>query len=248
MTPSDQGQTLEFKKIGESTWPVEMRGGTMRSIRRARDLRKAALVSLVAMAAVCPPVVPSAQAVTGYAPANAAAYADKWAKNANTGTYIAYSDDCTNFVSQALKAGGYKQVGSFSASGWPDTSTAHWWVYLPSAPSPIQYNSNTWSVATELRNFLLHTGKPPIKPVGSVPGSTTRQLSGIKQGDLLWYDWNNTGVSHVTIQVGNGTDPDKGYVGNYIDEHTSNRYHAFWSLYPYNSQWKTTKIYLYTFQ
>ena len=33
------------------------------------------------------------------------------------------------------------------------------------------------------------------------------------------------------------------WYGNYVDEHTNYRYHAFWSLKPYNSFWSTTTIY-----
>lgn len=51
---------------------------------------------------------------------------------------------------------------------------------------------------------------------------------------------------HVAIQTGYGVDPTYGWTGNYVDAHTTNHYHAFWSLYPYNSQWRTTTIYLMT--
>lgn len=47
-------------------------------------------------------------------------YAEKYAWNANTGQYAYYKgEDCTNFVSQILEAGGVSQVSSASEnSGW----------------------------------------------------------------------------------------------------------------------------------
>ena len=34
-----------------------------------------------------------------------------------------------------------------------------------------------------------------------------------------------------------------GYYGNLVDEHTTNRKNAFWTLRPYNVYWQTTTIY-----
>ena len=64
-------------------------------------------------------------------------------------------------------------------------------------------------------------------------------------GDVLFFNWGQgEGLSHAVIQVGIGTDPNlypnQVWYGNYIDEHTNNRKHAFWSLKPYNADWKTT--------
>lgn len=44
-------------------------------------------------------------------------------------------------------------------------------------------------------------------------------------------DW----ISHDAIQVGWGTDPSTGWVGNLVDAHATDHYHAIWHLRPYNA-------------
>jgi hypothetical protein len=63
-------------------------------------------------------------------------------------------------------------------------------------------------------------------------------------GDVLFYDWGDgAGISHSAIQVGIGLDSASGFSGNYVDYHTTDSYHHFWSLLPYNSRWASTTIY-----
>lgn len=57
-------------------------------------------------------------------------------------------------------------------------------------------------------------------------------------GDALFYDWQNDGL--IRIQVGSGPDPNSGWWGDYVDQHTTDRYHAFWSLKPYNANYMST--------
>ena len=76
-------------------------------------------------------------------------------------------------------------------------------------------------------------------------GLNTFTTSGLAKGDLLFYDWQGDGIiDHVGIQVGHGTDPDSGLFGDYTDQHSTNRFHSFWSLKPYNLQRGMTVIYL----
>jgi hypothetical protein len=183
-----------------------------------------------------------------YSGPNAAAYANRWATTDNTAQYPVYSSDCTNFVSQAVYAGGYpfrnknqNQVdawyGYYQAVGNPNIGAVQW------------ESSVSWINVVAFHNFLL-VDYPGGVAEGTAPGSSTNYYTpnSVVTGDVLFFDWGQgEGLSHAVIQVGIGDDPNlepsQVWYGNYIDEHTSNRYHAFWSLKPYNADWKTTTIY-----
>jgi len=120
---------------------------------------------------------------------------------------------------------------------------------VPGGRSPAWIWSNSWVNVVDYYDFLV-ADNPGGIPDGDAPGSSTNYYTpnAIVTGDALFYDWGQgEGMSHATIQVGIGTDPNlypnQVWYGNYIDEHTSNRYHAFWSLKPYNAFWSTTTIY-----
>jgi hypothetical protein len=101
-------------------------------------------------------------------------------------------------------------------------------------------------VAQDLYNFLILD-----YPGGYLEGSARSDAQqraaftpdAVVTGDLLFYDWDSNGsIDHVGIQTGWGVDPDSGWYGNYQDQHSNDRYHAFWSLRPYNSRWSSTTI------
>lgn len=89
---------------------------------------------------------------SAYNPADAAAYADQWVNGSNP-NYPAFSDDCTNFVSQALFAGAHSWVGPVPPgvpSGTQVDDDAQWWVDAVANPFGYTYS---WSVADDLWNF-----------------------------------------------------------------------------------------------
>ena len=150
------------------------------------------------------------------------------------------ADDCTNFVSQALYWGYLPEVGGSS-----QTDLNQWWYNLNN-----QTWSNTWTVAPDLRTFLLNRyandiftvyGTSLSPTIGVYPPNPT-----VNVGDPLFYDWDYTSApnqfTHATIIVAYGTDPTSGWVGALVDSHSTNRYHAIWTLAPYNSQYLTTEI------
>jgi len=47
---------------------------------------------------------------------------------------------------------------------------------------------------------------------------------------------------HTAFLVGYGASSD-GYWGDYVDNHTNNRYHGFWTLRTWNQDIQTTTIY-----
>jgi hypothetical protein len=168
----------------------------------------------------------------------AASYADSWAlgRNAN---YPSFGADCTNFVSQAMhQGGGYSYIGRNGST----TDDTLWWV---SWNSVLGFRwSRSWSVAQNNFNFLYST-YPGGWGQGTAPGSASYYWTpaAVVTGDLLYYDWQSDGwLDHVAMQVGWGTDPTSRWSGNYVDQHSNDRLHAFWSLRPYNSQWASTTI------
>jgi Putative amidase domain len=58
------------------------------------------------------------------------------------------------------------------------------------------------------------------------------------------YDWNNDGVfdHEAILTASDGTNPDGSTNWDLVDAHTSNRYHAYWTLAQYNASWATTRI------
>ncbi|MCF6096930.1 amidase domain-containing protein [Thermovorax subterraneus] len=164
---------------------------------------------------------------------------------------MTFSSDCANFVSQALRAGGWP----FANFGIDVTSPYAWYYDNKgtSSTSDDKY-SHTWSVAKKLYTFIVLDSNPrrgKNATTSPYPGTTSDPYpDNTTIGDVIFYDWNGDAeIDHVSIYVANGTDPDSGYSGALVDQHTSNRYHAIWSLSPYNRWRNTTKIYpveLYT--
>lgn len=174
----------------------------------------------------------------------AANYADSWVSNATTlrhPNYPSFSNDCTNFISQAMSAGGhYPQQGGSSS-----TDDTQWWLHYNSFWNNFTW-SNSWSVS--LDNLVFLQNQDPGGSMGSLLGSQYTSgyaPSGMMNGDTLYYDWGTgEGISHATIQVSVGTDPVSQYFGTLVDQHTNDRYHAIYTLQPYNANWMTTTIYL----
>lgn len=189
-------------------------------------------------------VVGSPSSAYAYSGTNAAQYADYWWNSYNSNYYKFDGDDCTNFVSQALHdpymGGGFSYVGGSSS-----TDDSQWWMHYNSFWGTFSW-SHSFTVAQDLYNFLM-----VHYPGGYYEGQAhtlseqeaTYTPDSVVTGDVLFYDWNSDGhMDHAGIQVGWGTDPNSGWYGNYQDQHSNNRKHAFWSLIPYNSQWSTTTI------
>lgn len=185
--------------------------------------------------------VAHASASSGYNGAAAAAYADTYWSNYNSAwpDFAHKGGDCTNFVSQALYAGGLAMRPSPAYSG-----DAAWYMLQ---------NHNRWSwsnawVNAEDNSISMLQDQPGVTQIASVYGVAPGTLvsdGDAEPGDIVLYDWNNDGTfDHETmITASDGTTNSNGTV-NYdeVDGHTTNRYHAYWTLAQYNSSWKTTRI------
>mgnify|MGYP001230607799 CR=1 FL=1 len=101
---------------------------------------------------------------TGTGSSNAVTYAYSWATNGGYSRNPAYPDfgidDCTNFISQAIHAGGFFQTGNGDGCKYEDTST-EWYVQYNSSPSLTCVGdhrnwewSTSWSVAYQFRVYL----------------------------------------------------------------------------------------------
>lgn len=182
-----------------------------------------------------------------YSGSAAANYADEWAKSYNS-AYPAFSDDCTNFVSQSLYAGGMPQVVYYDQkTGLPaNTSDDYYWFIWDLTSSGTWVYAFSWTSAPYSRDHWIHYSGQATQ-IGTAPGTSTASTDGLAVGDVLYYDWGTgEGISHAAIQVGYGTDTNvtPNLTGDVVDEHTTNRYHAFWSLRYENSNYLTTTIYL----
>ena len=196
-------------------------------------MRHAPIVVAVLVAAFS--IAPPAMAFNGN---NAATYADTY-WNSRPNNYPAFSDDCTNFVSQSLHAGGIGfRTATFSWTGAYATTT--YWV---ANEVTIEYWTTSWSVVTANEQFL--TSLPgSVMTVVTATNMQNQPPSGYRQkGDVIYYDWDGNGtLDHASIlTVVNGTDPNNSAeTGSLIDEHITDRYHAIWHLWPYNSDRITT--------
>jgi hypothetical protein len=180
-----------------------------------------------------------ASAASAYNGAAAAAYADTYWQTYNPAwpSFANSGGDCTNFVSQALHAGGLSMRPSPTFSGdaaWYMAKKRNRWSYAAS-----------WVNAQHQSIFMLQY-LPGVTQVASyyglAPGATAADHA--TQGDVVLYDWNNDGVydHEAIITASDRTNPDGTTDWDLVDAHTNNRYHAYWTLAQYNASWATTRI------
>ncbi|WP_373278606.1 amidase domain-containing protein [Alicyclobacillus shizuokensis] len=141
---------------------------------------------------------------------------------------------------KVLHAGGLpEQVYRNINTGLPvTTSNDHYWFYQDGQ------RSYSWSVSWDLYTYLL-TYSGDAKSAGTYSGDIgNNQYNTLSKGDIIGYNWGDSSepITHVAVEVGYGTDPDSGWVGDYVDAHTTNHKHAYWTLQPYNSKASTTKV------
>lgn len=195
-------------------------------------IRKSLLiVSFVAVLAVSAPS--TAFASSGYNGAAAAAYADTYWQSYNPAwpSFANSGGDCTNFVSQAIFAGGITMRLSPPNSGnaaWYMVRTKRHWYY---AAPWVNAQDNSIFALQHLAGVTQVAAYYGVAPGQKVADNAT-------QGDIVLYDFNNDGVyDHEAIVVAND-----GTSWDLVDAHTNNRYHAYWTLAQYNASWATTRM------
>ncbi|MGM9988430.1 MAG: amidase domain-containing protein [Bacillaceae bacterium] len=132
------------------------------------------------------PVVPAIEIVEneqerkGYSRLEAVKYAETWWNSTNP-KYKRYDNDCTNFISQCLHAGGFpmKYTGSVKSGWWYRN---HKFSY-------------SWGVAHSLLYYL-------IGLKAGIRGKRMEDATQLKLGDLIFYDFEGDGrFDHSTIVV-----------------------------------------------
>jgi hypothetical protein len=187
------------------------------------------VLALVALAAS------TSSAASAYDGAAAAAYADTYWQSYNPAwpSFARKGGDCTNFVSQALYAGGIAMRTSPLYSG--DAA----WYMVQSKGKRWSY-SLPWINAQDQSIFALQH-LPGVTQVADYHGLAPGQVvaDDATQGDIVLYDWNSDGVyDHEAIIVASSD----GTSWDLVDAHTNDRYHAYWTLAQYNTSWATTHI------
>lgn len=148
-------------------------------------------------------------------------YAERWWNSYNP-QYRKFEVDCTNYISQCLRAGGAPMRGA------PNRSKG-WW-----------YSGNNWSyswaVAHAMRWYLAGSTQ-------GLKGTEVQSPSELQPGDVICYDFEGDGKwDHTTIVVakdGNGMP--------LVNAHTQNSRHRYWSYedstaYTPNIQYKFFRI------
>ncbi len=162
-----------------------------------------------------------------YNRAAADAYAEKWSCNGANCRNPAYQslggEDCTNFVSQALLAGGIHEDSA---------GALQWWYDKPKDIFGL-HRSLSWALVTELDAYLVGSGKA----VRVAPPSIGGKYSGAKVGDVYMYDWGKgEHWSHMGMATGSGNFANYsnygsffGGSGSFNTQHATDRDHAPWN-------------------
>lgn len=189
------------------------------------------------LASVC--IVTNAVGFTAnaaYNSSNAVAYALKWAGEKSTGdayynpNFVSQDQDCTNFVSQCMFAGGVS--GCISAASYAlayikngcSSGRKDEWYYIENKWGTGSWSS-TWTLVDSngskdgLRQYLSRSGKTTSKKTNVTLDNNT--YKNVKAGDIIQisYDGGSTyGHSVIVSSVYNGQ--------IYFCAHTNNRKNA----------------------
>lgn len=161
------------------------------------------------------------QTCTPYDRVKSLRYAELWWDGWNS-EFAKLADDCTNFISQCLFAGGLPMQGG-------ENRSSGWWYRLgqPANGEPWSYS---WTTSHALCMQLLNK-------VGAV---TVPDPTELKIGDVIFYDWDGSGRYHHTTIV---TDFDS--AGQpLVNAHTDASFHRHY-LYLDSRAWTPRTRYLF---
>lgn len=127
-------------------------------------------------------------AVQLYSGSSAAAYARSHALSSNP-SYPRFSNDCTNFVSQAALAGGWTMVGG-SCGDRKDNGV--WWYGGGNCWYPGVRASYTWAGAHNFSRFAAASGR----------GTTAAQVRDLDIGDILQMAFTGSHIGHSMVVTG----------------------------------------------
>ncbi|MCC2684593.1 MAG: putative amidase [Paenibacillaceae bacterium] len=134
-------------------------------------------------------------------------YADEWWNRENP-QYLHFEVDCSNFVSQCIRAGG----APMSRTGRRD---AGWWYVGKQGGRELW--SYSWAVANSLYRYLSTSRSGMRAEIVGDPLELTI-------GDVISYDWDGTGkFQHSTIVAATAADGMP-----LVNAHTVESYHRYW--------------------
>jgi len=151
-------------------------------------------------------------------------YADFWAHARNVDFYGAYTNDCANFASQVMEAGGIPEI----PGNYDRNNTHQWWVQTQVFSHPA---SKTWTAVDWQQQYFSNYQGSRFQYVPVVRGSPGI----LDRGDVL-----NMSVmcsaclpDHARVLVGYGNSAEAiwdpvGTYGLLADSHTNDRYHVIW--------------------
>jgi hypothetical protein len=152
-------------------------------------------------------------AVQLFSGSSAATYAKTWALKDNPAYAMSdgsprFGDDCTNFVSQSMEAGGWTyQWGSGACADRKADSV--WWFTRRGCKRPIISDidaSFTWGGADNFKRFLSGSGR----------GAAAAHVYDLEPGDVLQRDHGDGVMHHSMVVTSKGTDTVGGTLINQI--------------------------------
>lgn len=178
--------------------------------------------------------LPTLTSGASYDRSNAVSYADSYyITGSNSSNYRTFSpSDCTNFLSQCIKAGFWSLQ---------DTSGSRQWFYTTGYVLGVGYSSS-WGVAQDSYNYW-YLGQQDTtryeQYITSQPNDYSTVPSGIMSkalgGNAVYYHTDPSAsvyYNHAAVCVGTKY-LSTGMYRPIVDSHTNDRYHADYTLYPY---------------
>lgn len=142
-----------------------------------------------------------------------AAYAEYWWDKTRGGQYGRFSNDCTNFVSQAWHFGGKVDM------------TKNWYIKKENSHNPFDSNrdwSLSWANVVHFWAYWVYNRKWAEEK----PADPTKNHNSAAVGDVIIYDWGRgDSFSHASIALGTKDTP-----WDLIAQHTTDRFAARWNI------------------
>jgi len=166
---------------------------------------------------VSQPVI-NRRAIQLFSGSKAASYARTWATSRNP-AYEEFDNDCTNFASQSMEAGGWPMRTGGVADLCDKRKDNDVWWYLKHGCDPGILRSYvnasfTWGGAENFFQFMLASGR----------GTSAAKVSDLSEGDVLQIDFNASGHRGHTMIVTKKTNANL-----YLSYHTSDHLdEPFW--------------------
>ncbi|MGN0732900.1 MAG: amidase domain-containing protein [Emergencia sp.] len=158
------------------------------------------------------------KATYSYSAAAAANYATTYAKVYNRAVYPVYGSDCTNFVSQCLKAGGIPTVGTNSTTG-TYASTTKWYCKCTYDPGANAANARQYAVTTSwIRVSDFNTYMTSVAKDKSYKSTMAGLYNNCRVGDVVQLVSSTSGTAYHTVIISKRDSTTAYYCGHSSDK------------------------------